>query len=78
MTHSSPASAVTAQPRGAALTEEMGFTVDMKMRAFISRIVRATRASGQLVKAGASYALEVPGRAGVAGSEQAGQSKSEV
>ena len=78
MTHSSPASAVTTQPRGTALTEEMGFRADMKMRVLSLRIARVTRPSGQLVKAGASYALEVPGRAGVAGSEQAGQSKSGV
>ena len=78
MTHLSPASAVTTQPRGTALTEETGFRVDMKMRVSSLRTARVTRPSGRLVKADASYALEVPGRAGVAGSEQAGQSKSEA
>ena len=78
MTRSSPASAVTTLPQGAALIEETGFQVDMKMRALSSGIVRPARLSGQPVKAGGSYAPEAKGRADVAGSGQVGQSKLET
>ena len=76
MTRSYPALAVTALPQGAALTEEMAS--DMKMTVFSSRIVRPRRPSGQRVKVDASYVQEEKGRAGVAGSGQVGQSKSET
>ena len=78
MTRSFPASAVSTLPQGAALTEEMGFNKDMKMKVLSLRTDRAMRRSGQPGKAGGSYALEEKGRAGVAGSGQVGKSKSET
>ena len=78
MTRSSPASAVTTLPQGAALTEEMGFNKDMKMKVLSLRTDRAMRRSGQPGKAGGSYAPEEVDRASVAGSGQAGLSNSET
>ena len=67
MTHSSHASAVTILPQEVALTEEMGFKTDMRMRVLSSRIVRVGRPSKQHVKASASYAQEALERAVAAG-----------
>ena len=76
MTRLSPALVVTSLLQGAVLTDEMGSNV--KMTVFSSRIVRPRRPSGQRVKVDASYVQEEKGRAGVAGSGQVGQSKSET
>ena len=78
MTRSSPASAVTTLPQGAALTEEMGFNKDMKMKVLSLRTDRAMRRSGQPGKAGGSYAPEALHQAVVAGSGQAGLSNFET
>ena len=78
MTRSSPASSVTTLPQGAALTEEMGFNKDMKMKVLSLRTDRAMRRSGQPGKAGGSYAPEEKEIVGVAGSGQVGKSKSET
>ena len=78
MTRSSPALAVTMLPQGVALIKETVSKADIKMRIMNFTIARAARPSEQPVKAGGSYAPEAKGRAGVAGSGQVGQSKSET
>ena len=67
MTRSSPVLIVTILPQGAALTEEMGFQTDMKLRVLSSRIVRVERPLRQRVQTGALFVLEDQERADVAG-----------
>ena len=67
MNRSSPVLIVTILPQGAALTEEMGFQTDMKLRVLSSRIVRVERPSRQRVQTGALLVQEEQERADVAG-----------